>query len=155
MTFNILLTFVLISFCNAIKQYKHTSITSDGITIDTILDANEPTLCDPNVQQYSGYLRYVHCNIFLLFIVFDFDVNIRAGGTTNDYFYWFFESRNSPSTSPLIMWLTGGPGCSSILALLTENGPCKVNEFATDTTLNPYSWNKNSNIMWVDQRRFE
>ena len=69
------------------NEYHHTAITSDGIMINTTLEANEPTICDPNVQQYSGYLK--------------------AGGTNNEYFYWFFESRNDPSKDPLIMWLTG------------------------------------------------
>ena len=52
-------------------------------------------------------------------------------------FYWFFESRNDPATDPLVVWLTGGPGCSSELALLTENGPFLINGTATPE-LNPY-----------------
>ena len=66
-------------------------------------------------------------------------------------FYWFFESRTDPSNDPLLVWLTGGPGCSSMLALLAENGPyfLKNNSF-TDLELNAYSWNNNSNIMWID-----
>ena len=67
------------------KGFK--SVAADGLVIDTILEANEPTICDPNVQQYSGYLK--------------------AGGTNNEYFYWFFESRNDSSNDPFIMWLTG------------------------------------------------
>ena len=52
-------------------------------------------------------------------------------------FYWFFESRNDPATDPLVVWLTGGPGCSSELALLLENGPFVINGSATPV-LNPY-----------------
>lgn len=49
-----------------------------------------------------------------------------------------------------MIWLTGGPGCSSLLALMMENGPCSVKD---DMTLknNPFSWNSNANIMWIDQ----
>jgi carboxypeptidase C (cathepsin A) len=28
--------------------------------------------------------------------------------TDKNYFYWFFESRGSPSSDPLVLWLTGG-----------------------------------------------
>jgi cathepsin A (carboxypeptidase C) len=65
-------------------------------------------------------------------------------------FYWWFESRNSPSNDPLVLWLTGGPGCSSELALFEENGPFKINEDLTLKT-NPYSWNNNANLLFVDQ----
>lgn len=73
-----------------------------------------------------------------------------AGSRSKNYFYWFFESRGTPSTDPLIIWLTGGPGCSSTLALLVENGPCSV---GPDLSLqrNPFSWNARANIMWIDQ----
>ncbi|KAH9086714.1 hypothetical protein Ae201684P_000136 [Aphanomyces euteiches] len=37
------------------------------------------------------------------------------------YFYLFFESRDKPETDPLVLWLNGGPGASSMLAFLTEN----------------------------------
>ena len=53
-------------------------------------------------------------------------------------FYWFFESRNNPSSDPLVVWLTGGPGCSSMLALLVENGPFMIPEGDNDPKLNVY-----------------
>lgn len=40
-------------------------------------------------------------------------------------FYFFFESRHSKK-DPVVIWLTGGPGCSSELALFYENGPFHI-----------------------------
>ena len=55
-------------------------------------------------------------------------------------FYLFFESRKSKS-DPVVIWLTGGPGCSSELALFYENGPFKI---ANNLSLiwNDYGWDK-------------
>ena len=52
---------------------------------------------------------------------------------------------------PLVVWLTGGPGCSSSLALLTENGPCSVNDDGASTSVNPYSWTESAHVLWLDQ----
>lgn len=90
----------------------------------------QPTLCDANVTQYSGRL--------------DAGPGVR-------YFFWFFESRSSPSTDPVVMWLSGGPGCSSQLALLALNGPCSVSQDGLSTIPNPYSWTQRANVLWLDQ----
>lgn len=68
----------------------------------------------------------------------------------SDLFYLHFESRSNPSTDPLILWLNGGPGCSSLLGLFEELGPYKVRDDATLES-NPFSWNSNANIVFVDQ----
>jgi cathepsin A (carboxypeptidase C) len=62
-----------------------------------------------------------------------------------------FEARENPKDAPLILWLTGGPGCSSMVALLSENGPCTVAEGGMHTIPNKYSWNQKANIMFLDQ----
>jgi cathepsin A (carboxypeptidase C) len=79
------------------------------------------------------------------------------------YFYWFFERRSTslqPASSestnenehhPLLIWLNGGPGCSSLLGLLTENGPCLVNAAGDGTVPNPNSWNKVAHVLYLDQ----
>ena len=54
-------------------------------------------------------------------------------------FYWLFPSRRDPDKDPLVIWLTGGPGCSSELALFVENGPMRIE--GGKPVLNEHSWN--------------
>jgi serine carboxypeptidase-like clade I len=37
-------------------------------------------------------------------------------------FYYFIESERNPAEDPLILWITGGPGCSALSGLLFEIG---------------------------------
>lgn len=37
-------------------------------------------------------------------------------------FYYFIESERKPAEDPLILWITGGPGCSALSGLLFEIG---------------------------------
>jgi cathepsin A (carboxypeptidase C) len=69
---------------------------------------------------------------------------------TDDMFYWLFESRDNVAEDPLVVWLTGGPGCSSEVAIFAENGPFSVKE---DLSLlrNDFSWNNKANVLYVDQ----
>ncbi|OIW05826.1 hypothetical protein TanjilG_23612 [Lupinus angustifolius] len=64
-------------------------------------------------------------------------------------FYYFFESRTSKD-DPVVIWLTGGPGCSSAIALFYENGPFKLTKNLS-LVWNEYGWDKASNIIFVDQ----
>jgi len=85
----------------------------------------------PNITQHYGYLN----------------ANTKYGV---DLFYWMFESLDKPQTDPFVVWLTGGPGCSSELALFFENGPYKVNKDLT-LAFNPFTWNSHANLLFVDQ----
>lgn len=67
-----------------------------------------------------------------------------------DIFFWFFRSASKPSTDPVVLWLTGGPGCSSELALFVENGPFTIND-NLEVVPNPYSWHNYTNLLFVDQ----
>ncbi|WPH00639.1 Hypothetical protein R9X50_00346900 [Acrodontium crateriforme] len=72
-------------------------------------------------------------------------------GNNMNMFFWFFEARHNPKTAPLAMWLNGGPGCSSLIGLFQENGPCHFRPGATEPILNRYSWNTYANMLYVDQ----
>jgi hypothetical protein len=65
--------------------------------------------------------------------------------------FWFFESRADPHTAPLAVWLDGGPGCASMIGLFEENGPCQFYNGSSTPSLNPYSWNKYANMLYIDQ----
>jgi len=93
---------------------------------------SDARLCDHDVDQHHGYFKL-------------------SGGKNANYFYWLFEARHKEEDTPLILWLTGGPGCSSELALFTENGPCKVDKVGKSTTPNPFSWNRKAHLIFVDQ----
>ncbi|XP_074279246.1 serine carboxypeptidase-like 7 [Silene latifolia] len=72
-------------------------------------------------------------------------------------FYYFVESERDVGTDPLLIWLTGGPGCSVLSGLTFETGPLVFN--LTESSLeskipklqqNPNSWTKVASIIFVD-----
>lgn len=52
-------------------------------------------------------------------------------------FYFLFQSRADVANDPVVLWMTGGPGCSSELAVFYEQGPYKINK---DMTLTETEW---------------
>ncbi|KAK0572799.1 hypothetical protein LWI29_037499 [Acer saccharum] len=62
-------------------------------------------------------------------------------------FYYFVESQRNPALDPLMLWLTGGPGCSVLSAFFYENGPVafdygNYNGSLPQLHLSPYAWTK-------------
>uniref|UniRef100_A0A8D1U2S2 Carboxypeptidase n=1 Tax=Sus scrofa TaxID=9823 RepID=A0A8D1U2S2_PIG len=83
----------------------------------------------PSFRQYSGYLR---------------------GSGSKHLHYWFVESQKDPKSSPVVLWLNGGPGCSSLDGLLTEHGPFLVQPDGATLEYNPYSWNLIANVLYLE-----
>eukprot|EP00268_Persea_americana_P042677 TRINITY_DN4274_c0_g1_i3.p1 TRINITY_DN4274_c0_g1~~TRINITY_DN4274_c0_g1_i3.p1 ORF type:complete len:459 (+),score=55.63 TRINITY_DN4274_c0_g1_i3:260-1636(+) len=74
-------------------------------------------------------------------------------------FYYFIESERDPKEDPLMVWLTGGPGCSALSGLLFEIGPLNIeykeyNGILPTLVVNPHSWTKISSIIFVDSPVF-
>ncbi|KAL6351151.1 hypothetical protein AAG906_031737 [Vitis piasezkii] len=66
-------------------------------------------------------------------------------------FYWFFEAQGGVLEKPLVLWLNGGPGCSSIAyGAAQELGPFLVRSNGTKLILNDFSWNKVANILFLE-----
>lgn len=66
-------------------------------------------------------------------------------------FYWLVESKHHPESDPLVIWINGGPGCSSMEGLLIEHGPFLAVATGFDLELNAYPWNRKANILYIDQ----
>ncbi|XP_058670572.1 lysosomal protective protein [Ammospiza nelsoni] len=83
----------------------------------------------PSFRHFSGYLcagpgKYLH--------------------------YWFVEAQSDPQNSPLVLWLNGGPGCSSMEGFLKEHGPFLIQPDGVTLKYNEYAWNKIANILYVE-----
>ena len=65
-------------------------------------------------------------------------------------FYWYHEATSDAANKPLVLWLNGGPGCSSLGGMFTELGPFVLDSDLA-VTLNPYSFNKAANVLFIEQ----
>ncbi|KAL3526592.1 hypothetical protein ACH5RR_011248 [Cinchona calisaya] len=83
-------------------------------------------------QQFSGYVT----------------VNEVAGRAL---FYWLTEAVDEPLSKPLVVWLNGGPGCSSVAYGASEEiGPFRINKTSSGLYLNKFSWNKLANLLFLE-----
>ncbi|XP_062100210.1 serine carboxypeptidase 1-like [Humulus lupulus] len=83
-------------------------------------------------DQYSGYVT----------------VDSQAGRAL---FYYFVESPQDSSSKPLVLWLNGGPGCSSFgYGAMEELGPFGVNSDGKTLYLNEHAWNKVANVIFME-----
>jgi cathepsin A (carboxypeptidase C) len=69
-------------------------------------------------------------------------------------FYWFFPSQSDAVNDPLVLFLNGGPGCSSMIGLFMENGRFTFSLQDLDpgykVTENPFAWSKKANVLYID-----
>jgi carboxypeptidase D len=75
--------------------------------------------------------------------------HLSVDGDNSALFYWLFEALESPETAPLIIWMNGGPGCSSMDGLFIELGPLKFSN--GKLIVNEHGWNKAGNLLFIDQ----
>lgn len=100
----------------------------------------EPGICEttPGVKSYAGYVHLAPGT--------EADLGVAQSFNSNT-FWWFFESRKDPANAPLAIWMNGGPGSSSMIGLLSENGPCMINADSNSSYLNPWSFNNEVNMV--------
>ncbi|XP_006655142.3 serine carboxypeptidase 2-like [Oryza brachyantha] len=66
-------------------------------------------------------------------------------------FYWLQEAPAAAQPAPLVLWLNGGPGCSSVAYGASEElGAFRIRPDGATLFLNDYRWNKLANILFLD-----
>lgn len=90
----------------------------------------DPYLVLNDIRSYSGYLT------------------VNKAYNSN-LFFWFYEAKNNAAKAPVILWLQGGPGASSLYGMLMENGPFGVNSNGK-AEARKYTWQQNYNMLYID-----
>ncbi|GAM28682.1 hypothetical protein SAMD00019534_118580 [Acytostelium subglobosum LB1] len=96
----------------------------------SMLDNPEDKLNDVTPFSYSGFFTVNET----------YDQNL---------FYWFFEAQNGNKDAPVLLWLQGGPGGSSLFGLFVENGPYSILDNLTMVPKN-VTWNSEYHMLYVD-----
>ncbi|EXJ95780.1 carboxypeptidase D [Capronia coronata CBS 617.96] len=89
----------------------------------------------------------------------DFDIGESYAGlmpisdapNASELYFWFFPSSNPAASNEIVIWLNGGPGCSSLEGFLQENGPFLWQYGTYKPVPNQWSWTNLTNMVWVEQ----
>lgn len=68
----------------------------------------------------------------------------------SNLFFWHYQNRHIADRQRTILWLNGGPGCSSMDGALMEVGPYRVRH-GGNLEYNNGSWDEFANLLFVDQ----
>ncbi|KAF9609357.1 hypothetical protein IFM89_015612 [Coptis chinensis] len=123
--------FLCLCLGNSVLGVGHVKeVDMKGHDDDLVTDL--PGQPDVGFKHYAGYVT----------------VNKKNGRAL---FYWFYEAETQPDEKPLVLWLNGGPGCSSVgFGATQEIGPFIVDTEGHELKFNPYSWNKEANMLFLE-----
>jgi len=100
-----------------------------------MVDSSKLQNMNEDVESYSGFLTVDKLN-------------------NGNMFFWFFPAEESPETAPVVIWLQGGPGGSSMFGALKLHGPIITtvdgNNQLSGVEKNPYSWGRKHNMLYID-----
>ena len=66
-------------------------------------------------------------------------------------FFWFWPSIQPEPPKEIVIWFNGGPGCSSLIGLISENGPFTWMDGTYKPVQNAFDWRNLTNMLWVEQ----
>eukprot|EP00117_Sycon_ciliatum_P001442 scpid40830/ scgid7105/ Probable serine carboxypeptidase CPVL; Carboxypeptidase, vitellogenic-like; Vitellogenic carboxypeptidase-like protein len=68
---------------------------------------------------------------------------------SSNMFFWFFPAQTDPENAPVLLWLQGGPGASSLFGLFVEIGPLTATKDGAFVDM-PVTWNNKYSLLFVD-----
>ncbi|KAF5282412.1 hypothetical protein FQR65_LT14306 [Abscondita terminalis] len=83
------------------------------------------------------------------------DVKSYAGYFTvsklynSNLFFWFFPSETDYKNAPVVLWLQGGPGASSLLGALVINGAFEITD-ELKLKRKSYYWSQKHSVLYID-----
>ena len=69
--------------------------------------------------------------------------------STKQFHYMFNLAHEDWENKPLVLWLNGGPGCSSLDGWSAENGPMQMDSKG-NFIMNEYSWHRAANMLYIE-----
>ena len=67
-------------------------------------------------------------------------------------FFWYWPALSGNASAPVLLWLQGGPGSSSLFGAFVEIGPYRVTAAGLPTP-NAFSWCNEYNVVFLDNPR--
>ncbi|CAG4931558.1 unnamed protein product [Colias eurytheme] len=120
-------------------EAKYNEISGDPLILTPYLEKREINLAR-NLSRVS-FTEKIGFSSYAGFFTVDkkYDSNL---------YFWYFPAFNKNKAAPVVLWLQGGPGGSSLFGLFTENGPliAKKNGFA----VRKYHWAIENNLIFID-----
>ncbi|KAJ6640942.1 Vitellogenic carboxypeptidase [Pseudolycoriella hygida] len=110
-----------------LTPYINSGQAALGKSLSTVISADLLLL---GVKSYSGY----------------FTVNSTYN---SNLFFWYFPAKNNAANAPVVLWLQGGPGGSSLYGLFMENGPVFVNQYGR-LEKRKVSWHEDHHMVYID-----
>jgi len=108
-----------------------TTLIQDG-RIDEARAACNVKSLEVAVESYSGYLT----------------VDEEHG---SNMFFWFFPAAKDKANAPVLLWLQGGPGASSLLGVFNINGPFSAyKRDGSMLKLRDHAWTNTHSVLYVD-----
>ncbi|PVV03136.1 hypothetical protein BB560_002397 [Smittium megazygosporum] len=94
-----------------------------------------PNIVDPRLHDINNYAG-----------------NLNLGNTSDQLFFWLVSNKtNTRNKDSLVLWLNGGPGCTSMDGMFLENGPYMFKNNTLDIHMREFSFTNLVDVLYVDQ----